>query len=676
MRIDRVQSVLFVFALAAGIAFGVPDPTDHALREAGMLDVLEARLLSRLDGSRGGDSRSETISQLASVYREMIDLAEEGTPERERIVARAWALADRAGPEQATDLRLALLINAYVPIERDVALYEVGLLSDEQHSRRAIELSAVHRKLRAIAGSAVPDAVRDERLARNSDDPETVARARESSRLRSFSSYYAAWSGLMLSILEDRRPGSDVLPAFGWLLAAEGGQPRLDDVRDSAFELEHVARSAIGVARARHRSGETVLAMLWLEKVIDSAYAIDPIREQASLRRLRFLAQDRSWSELLVGFYELLGSGSERVALPSGEARFHAIRAMDAIEQGTRSPDTEAIASLALGDLVRRGEIGHVLDLRERYGSLPMLSDGFVGRYADALDRLEAAEASASTARYLDAASAFERAAAADDANRFARQRDDAQLKSVYCLVRGGRPTQAIQAASELIGRSLPMEAVAQAEARWLLIVAIESSGDARRRDALRAAVRDYLARYRGSQRAMMLLVRHAGTDLLEPGEGLDGLRSVQASDPIAVDAKRVLVRLLYGDWLESGRTDRASRAEIVESVGWIWSQESEDSGARERFDVARIAADVGLGGRPRLTDLAAGGLERAAAAMSDDPALGRHEPDILLLRVELLSAIGRLDEAEQTADLLRQAADVRAGRADRIMLAAAFASA
>lgn len=673
MRTDRAILIWLLFGYACATTLALPDPTERALRDAGMLDVLEARLLASLEGISDGTERSETIGRLADVYRGMMDSLEPGSPERDAVVQRAWALADRASMDEAMELRLALLIDSYLPLERAVGLHEIGLLSPEEHTRRAIDLSLVHRKLRAIAGSAVPDAVRDERLARTSEDPEVQRRARESARLRSLSSYYAAWSGLMLSILEDRQPGNDVLPAFGWLLGGEGAQPRLDDIRDSSFGLEHVARAAMGVARAKHRAGDTVLAMMWLDKVIESSAVSDTVREQALLRRLRFLAQEQAWPELLRELYQTLGTGSDRSPLPPGEARFHAIRALDAIRGGAPGDDPESVAALALGDLVRRGEIGHVLDLRKIYGSLPALEDGFVGRYADALDRLEASEASGSPVRYLDAAGAFERAARSDDADRFERQRDDAELKRLYCLIRGARPSEAIDAAEDLLGREDPLDDTGEEEARWLLIIAIESASDPRREDQLRVAIRSFLAQYRGTDRARMLLVRYAGTPMLEPGEGIDGLRVVEDSDPIALDARRVLIRLLYKDWIASARVDESIREEIAASIGWVWAQPASEPDSRAAFDVARIAVDIGLGAEPRMMDLAAAGLRRASDAIGQEASLARFEPEIRVLRIEWLALSGRLQAADDEGEPLRQAADTRAERADRIVLSVAL---
>jgi len=665
--------VVVLLAIACGVVSGAPDRADKALRDAGMFDVLEARLLSRIDGTDGDGSRRETVTQLAAVYEQMMGALETGSAERAAVVERAWALADRAGAEEAVGLRMALLIDGYLPIERAVALHEIGLLSDADHSRHAIDLSLIHRKLRSIAEAAVPEAVRQDRLARTSDDPLIAERAAESARLRSLSSYYAAWSGLMLSILEDRRPGADVLPAFGWLLAGEGGQPRLDDVRDSAFGLDHVARAAIGVARTKHRSGETVLAAMWLEQVTESSSTSDAIREQALLRRLRFLAKERAWSDLMIGFFQLLGTGDDRTPLPAGEARFHAIEALTVLRDLGSSGDAERVAAFALGDLVQRGEIGHVLDLRDRFGSLPTLEDGFVGRYADALDRLESAEDTGSPVRYLDAAKSFETASKASDAGRFHRQRNDARLKRVFCLIRAGRPSEAIKASQALLDEEPAVAESVAEEARWLLIVAIDSADDDRRRDELRGAVRDYLTRYRGTERARLLLVRHAGTDMLEPGEGLEGLREVGDDETIAVDAKRVLVRLLYKQWISGARRDDTVRAELTESVSWLWARGAADGDERQRLDIARVAIDVALGAEPRMLELAAAGIERAEAAMDDEPSLRVFAWDVLILRIEWLAASGLFDEADEAGEPLRQAADARGARGDRIVLAAAL---
>lgn len=676
----RVASKRAISLLLGVIGIGLPagaqpSPTEAALQDAGMIDVLEAHLHNQLMQATDESVRNALIDRLAEMYTGALRVQTDRTPERAALSDRAWRLADLAGDQRAVELRLTLLLDDYLPIERTAELHELGLLSEADRAATVETLRVLHTRFLQMARAAVVGAATAERRSRSSEDEGLYEQTRTAYRSRSLANYYAAWSGLTLAVLEERVAPVDVSRAFGWLLGSAGELPKLDDVSPSALELEHVARSVIGVARVRAISGDWILAEQWLKLLTDSDVVTPDIRRQAIGRLLRIKADQREWTEAFVLCGALRDGESDEVPLSTPDARYLALRTLSAIRNATRGRGApEPLARMALGDLIRRGEIGHVLDLRARFGTVGLLGDGFVGRYADALDRLELAQDAGTPGLYTDAASRLGDAASADDADRFPLQRDDAWLKAAFCEIRAGRPRKALETV-RLVLDSDPAAAAAE-EARWLLVVALDETADARLAEQLADAVRDYLARYPGTDRANRLLVRHAGSDMLEPAEVAEGLRGVGETDPVVLSARRVLARLVYRVWTDSRRTDTQARNELLNLIDWIWARETtgpNPAQPRERIDIARIALDAALGASPQDIGRAEQALHIAERALLDDPTLGRFADELALRSVELYAASGRLAQAAQHADALRRSANPLGVTADRLLLAAIF---
>lgn len=646
-----------------------PDPVVSALTEAGMDDVLEAHLLAELDRAADGPGRDALIERLAALYAGL--LRSESMPagaERTALTTRAWALADRAGESRAFELRLTLLLNEYLPIERAADLHELRLLSDEDRARHVSVLRGLSTRLRAMAQAATTEAVRAERLTNASADPMPTDSARAALRARSLTNYYAAWSGLTLATLEERVAPDEIKTSFGWLLGAEGQMPMLESVPAGALELDHVARAAIGVGRARALGREWLLAEQWLRLVAESDRASDAVRSQATARLLRVSAQQRDW----VGVLQLMELVRGGEALPTAEARYVALAALEATRGARTDSPAARVAEKAIDDLIARGEIGHVLDLRDRFGASGLLGDGFVGQYAAGLDRLELAQQSGTPGLFGDAAASLLSAAAASDAARFPVQRDDARLKAAFAEIRAGRPRDAIKIARSVIDADPGSEA--REEAAWLLVVAIDETLDPALRPELAESVRSYLAAYPGTERASRLLVRHAGTDILDPAEAGEGLRAIGEDDPVALAARRVLLRLMYRAWVGGQRADTVARQDMLGLIDWIWARESgsTDRGTpADRLEAARIALDVTLGATPVDTGRAVRALGIARRSIGENPKLARYGEELQLRAAEVFASSGELDKAAAAADELRAAASPLGSSADRVLLAA-----
>ncbi len=656
--------------------FGQDSSVEDALRNAGMVDVLEAHLLDQLERTADEADRDALIDRLAAMYAESLRTLNEQTPRRAEVAARARRLADLAGERRAVELRLTLLLDEYLPLERTAELHELALLNDDDRARAVETLGVLHVRFLQMARAAVVEAAAAERRYRSSEDEALYDQARAAYRIRSLTNYYAAWSGLTLAVLQERQASPDVARAFGWLLGSAGEMPKLDDVSSGALELEHVARSVVGVARARALSGDWILAEQWLLLVIEADSAPAEIRTQATARLLRLKAEQGEWVQAGV-LYDALREPGEPLATP--DARYLALRALGAAQNQSQSRqdhrgDPRQLAELALGDLILRGEIGHVLDLRERFDASGLLGSGFVGLYADALDQLDLAQDAGTPGLFGIAATRLAAAAGADDADRFPVQRDDALLKAAFCEIRAGQPRRALEIVRAVLEAD-PAPETAE-EAAWLLVVGLDETADPRLADELASAVREYIARYPGTDRAHRLLVRHAGSDMLEPEAVAEGLRGIGDTDPVVLSARRVLAQLVYRVWTDSRRSDDAARAELLNLIDWIWARESrsaDQTQPRDRIDTARIALDASLGATPQDLERARRALQIAQDAVRGDATLARFGDELALREVELNTAEGRLEEAATGADALRRAANPLGVTADRLVLAAVF---
>jgi hypothetical protein len=669
-------AILFLALASIGApTVAQPDATEAALTDAGMHDVLEAHLLGLLQRVDDEQARAGVVERLAALYTRLLRDMPAGSDERAQVADRAWQLAEGAGDSVAVELRLTLLLDRYLPIERAAELDELGLLSDADRRARVGELRELSTRFRGMAQQAVADAALRDRRARAGGAEQDDAEIRTLSRERSLAAYYAAWSDLTLGAFEQRTISTDTLRWFGWLLGAEGDLPRLDRVHPASLEYDHVARAAIGVGRSHARNRDWLLAEQWLRLVTDSDRVKPAIRAQAGGRMLRLKADRGAWIEAQAIAETLRAAIDGEPHLPTPEARYLAISALTALRTGGDRNEVRLVAESALNDLIARGEIGHVLDLRSRFGASGLLGAGFIGLYATGLDRLEEAQNAGTPGMYLDAAHQLLRAGDEPDAARFPVQREDARLKAAFCEIRAGRPRQAEEIARRVLAAG-PSEQAGE-EARWLLIVAMDEAQDPRQRPALGESVRDYLTRYPGTERAGRLLVRHAGTELLEPGMAADGLRSIDEDDPLVLSARRVLARMVYKVWIDSRRRDPAARGELIGLIGWIWDREASagDAGpARDRLDIARIALDAALGGTPVDLDRAEQAMGIAESIVVADPALARYGEELTLRSVEIQAARGRFEEAARLADGLRQAASPSAPQADRLLLSALLA--
>ncbi|HZW10651.1 MAG TPA: hypothetical protein VFF69_12175, partial [Phycisphaerales bacterium] len=516
----------------------------------------------------------------------------------------------------------------------------------------------------------------------------------EARRLRSLAMYYAGWSQYYTALMTgDPREAQSARESFGWLLNASGGrEPDLSLLPASLLRYEHVARAAMACALAHSLSGEDTIAVQWLD-ALDSAGETPPeVREELWARRIEVLARARRWADLqrLIERRRLSADPAQPTPLPVAEARLVAVVTLAAIETGGAQPGVgadragllEALAQVAMGDLVSAGEIGHVLDLVKRFGTTPMGDTGFVVLYVRGLRAYERAreshgasgggeEPTADTTvvnRYMDAVRALDVAEAAPDAERFPKEFTQARMMRGLALYYAGELLAASELFESVFGRAESPEL--KEEALWYAIVALDRAVESGRRGM--AEDRDrlatlYLQSFPATDRAAQLLLRRIDDGLLTDEQAIAVLLDVPEESPLHEAARRHASRLMYRQYRASRGPERDYAAarfvevaeELIEiDVATVRSGAREESERAAEFVVLRVRQALDAALSITVPDVARAGrlldlLDDVASFMHLD--LSAVAGELAYRRLQI--GIARDDEeliARATADLHR----------------------
>lgn len=671
---------LLLIASAIKAAHAEPDPLARFLTSHGMVDLLEVHLSENIRRARDEEARQAAVGALAAFYLRSIREMSPDLPERERLIARAWTLSSAYELDSLIELRLELLIERYLPIERVVELHVLLLAENEDSARAKKELAEIEQRLERIESACQKQLSSLERRARSARTTDTEAVAEEIGIMRrnlSLTRYYIGWSGYSEATLNDRIVGNETIAAFGHLFGAKGQIPTMDDLNHASLEYEHVARAAIGTALCKARNGDTITARTWLKR-IESDKAIDMvIREQALSRRLQVESQAGAWDETLEVIQRLQEDRDEPLLTP--EARFVAIQVLESrARQPIADVDQENAVREALGDLVKRGEIGHILDLQRRYGSLPLLANRFVSRYATALLTLSEAESDDSGGRFLTAASLFAEAIKSKDADQFPNELLDCQLKLAYCEIKADRPNEAIRVLTPLLADE-PDEPILE-QARWLQLVALDlafNDGKQSLDDKIDEAVLEYILAYPRSANAAKLLLRHGLDADIDQSTAIATLLALPDDDPSADPAHRMLVQMYHKQYRDSDRTDRAAAMSAIEHAEWVWSHAPDEpldaSDAISRLKLIRMTLDIAMDDIDKHQRLITRAILRGILLVESDPSLLAYKDEILHRRIQFLLHAQNLERAEQERSQMHDPDGVFAQSATRLIFAAAL---
>ena len=568
----RLTEILVLLALIAPFAraqeASSPDGRVAAyLERLALDDLLGAQLRERL--SRAGDEeRSQIAERLARLYTVQLTAA---TNERRRaqIGARSRALLDAIPDGQLFDLRVSLAIQLYLPAEEIAERARLSLATEEEKAGAIETLLDVRDSLTVVAETSDREVAVLERRERSASD--SVRReAREdlgvARRIRSRSRYYAAWSGYYAALLGGAEDdAARAVRDFGFLLDSSEQRPTIDRLPKRLLRMEHVARSAIGVALCFSLEQRHTDAVRWIDELARAPEFAPEAIGQLRSATMVVLAGASEWGELSDMVARRRRAGAQVVALSEGEARLVAVLTLDALREGglarTERTYAEALARVAVGDLSASGSVAHVLDLATRYEDLPIGDQGFIFRYAMGLRRYAEArehhgsigqddsrptEDQATVRLYTDVSESFTRALESSDAGRYPAQRDECRLRLGLSLFYGGE----LVMASEKLARASESEIESvRDEAEWMRVVALDTGvegGDESLREARDEAAGEYLRLHPRSSRAVLLVMRLAEVELVGDAQAAEILASVPPEAPYADAARRHLSRLLY----------------------------------------------------------------------------------------------------------------------------------
>lgn len=646
-------------AAEAGAAAGPrPPPTDPALEQylesLGLHELLAEHLHEQLAQAAGPD-RARIADRLGRLYVELLQAAD--TPEsRQRWASLGEELLRTVPEAESYDLRLNLARAQYLSAEEIAERHRLRLASDPERleAERVLRQSAstftdigarMHRRVEMLE--------RREASGQDADSEALRTQLAEARQLRSLAMYYAGWANYYTAMLTTRPALADeALGQFGWLLNASGGRgATVERLPRALLRYEHVARAALGCALCESLRGKDETALRWLEAVERAPDVPDVVRRQIFARRITVLGAAKRWADLeyLVRHRRGVGAGQVPRPLEVAEARLLAVLTLEALDQ--RGPERvrdalQALAEVALRDLVARGAVGHVLDLTARFGTLPLEPEGFVARYVrgvQAYERARQAHAAGGVPAdepvqdegtinmYREAAGLLESATVADDAGTFPRERAAAARLAGSAWHYAGDFAQAI-ARLEQAAQWADTPA-AREEALWLAVLAAERA--ARRRNValdepLRRLGLLFLREYPHSPQAARLVLAH-GSRLVEPRMAVDILLGVARESPLYEASRRHAAAILHALFRRARGTERDLAALRLANVGEELL----------RLDLERTRT---------------GGVEEARQALERIRQLGRQ-----VLDVALSAATPDLSLAERVLEMLEHAA-IQAG--------------
>ncbi|MCL4220570.1 MAG: hypothetical protein KJZ65_04285 [Phycisphaerales bacterium] len=540
-----------------------PDATVERYLQLHGLAQLQATMLRERLATATGDERLRLAERLGDLYAEMLG---ESVPTVRRLELERLSreLLEAVPGVDSFALRIKLTKAQYLLAERMGERWRLGLAEKVEQDEAIRMLSSVRESFRDLGRSLnarVESLERQRRRGTQIDEAALAAQLNEAQSQRSSAFYYAGWSGYYLAMLTDRKDIAEAaIQDLGWLLGAEGGPVSLDRLRTALLHFEHVARAALAVGLCRSIAGDHGGALTWMRTLRESTDLHESVRQQLFSRQMDVLARAGRWRELA----DHIAAGGRR-PMEVADARLLAVLAMSMPARGA-SDDGEGtarnLAAMAISDLVTRGEVGHVLDLLRRFGTLPIGGEGFIVRYVRGLlayeearvahrdagedDAVPTSRAEVS-ARYGAAADLLRAAFGSEDAARFPGERVRAGLSLGLAEFYRGRLLEAANRFEETAAQATDPQR--REEALWLAIVALDRLAtqgheEARQRGERLGVV--YMTEFPSTERAAIVLLRRAESDDVQVDRAIEVLFAVERSSPIYESARRHLGRLLY----------------------------------------------------------------------------------------------------------------------------------
>lgn len=690
---------------------GADDVTDEPadrleayLLDRGMLELLVRQLEQRLASERTSRARTDVAERLASVYARLLSDAS-GAAEQRRWESAAARLLQDVPEANTIELRLSLARAAYTRVESVAERFDLRMIDEPERIDAIARLTDLKSRFASIGADAdrrVRELEREEERAPRLESSWLAEALGQARRQRSMAYYLAGWSSYFLGKLADNAiaPAGDALQYFGWLLGADrGDEATLAALPLASLRYEHVARAAVAAASCYALRGQTATAEEWLSTIEAAEGVPDAVRSQVFARRMVIRAEADDWAGVAALVSDRRGTEplsqqktgyQSAMPLSVPNARLLAVQTFETIDRldngAYRDWRIARLRDIALGDLVVQGQLGHVIDLANRYSTERFGDESFVSLYVrglalyqDARDRQTETDAPTDDAdlagQYRDAAKLFLHALKALDADQFESARANTLLLIGLSQFYGGRPvgdeTSVFADAVDSLERAASEFADAErgADALWMAIRAIDAQTDLRgdddaaltkRREAL---IGRFLREYPSDEKAAALIIRLAESESIPAQERLRLLREVPDTNPLRESALRYAASLAYEVFRSATEDERDFAAtqfgQIAEPLIAIDQQRGASGDATaQRAAVARARQVAEAILSMRVPDLAR--AERVVEALRqmlrDEFAGARQAEDEILFRAAQLALVrGDQQGAEQIVDRLRE---------------------
>jgi len=670
---------------------GPDDALEAYLVRLGLTTLLAEHLEVRL-AALSRETRGPVAERLARLYVRLLEVATDASA-RSEWERKADALLREVPEAEGFELRISLSRALYVRAEDICERQRLRLVTGDEAAEAERVLRQLEPQFREIASKVHRRVDTLERIEKQGDATDELNRQlADARRVRSLAFYYSGWCNYYLAMVARSEPAAiDAVKAFGWLLNSPNGRiPTIDRVTSALLRYEHVARAALGCALAASVRGNDAEAMAWIEALEEAEELPEPVRRQLLLRKIGILGAAKRWADLertirLARNSDRSGAGPGVRPLETTDARLLAVVTLEA-DRRIAQPGIESLAKIALGDLIGRGEVGHVLDLVEKFGTAPIGESGFVVHYVRAMkayddargahkatdeDPEEPTRADNVLNLYRAASGLLTATLAQSDAEFFRPERVRAAMFAARAAFYAGD----FEPAAEAFGRawetaaSINRASPEAEEALWLRVVALDRAASlpAPRADLVERRSEAgvlFLQTYPDSPRASRLLLMRAASGDVSDDEALRVLEGVARDAPMYLPARRQVARILYARFRAATGSERDFAAMkfigIAEELLALDRRAAtevsgKDIASAERAIVrARQLLDALLGVSTPDADRAQSTLDliRTLAAITG-LAVDEHEAELLYRELQIAAARGQSETAAGLAHRL-----------------------
>ena len=511
------------------------DSVANWLGQMGCNELLALYLEEQLS-SGSTQSKVDAAERLATLYAYM--LSQSDGQDEEHLLQRANSLLDSIPQANTIDLRLQLLRASYLASELTFEKYRLRLINRNEAEGQSLILEETATKLEALRASL-------QRKAKNSKNFTT----KDSNRLglvtslSAWAKYYQSW------FKEDKILANEAADIFATIL--EGDSASLQDVSLDLRKEEFGARALLGITLCKNLHNIAGEQYTWLQELNhEDTWA--GIRQQLPMWTIMMQIDSGEWPKV-----------EEQLTNPLLILEPHTLRlaAVRGIESA--SPQSKAVASTAISQLIAESELGIVSQLVSTYGKEIVSNNPFVSKYLDGelkyreakntLDSDSPTDDPLTIEQFKIAQELLTEAINATNASDYPSVKDDCIYLAGLSQFFSNSFIEASITFFELGKRTTSEKSL------WMSIVSLEQVTHPTPQSVIlkNDAVTLYTSLWPNSQKTTQLKLQYPSEHADQ--STIEDLLGIQPSDANYANARRKVSRLLYKQWSDVKPTERAT---------------------------------------------------------------------------------------------------------------------